>query len=182
MKTSSTISSTTHNSNTNHNNTNSNHNHINRRNGFTLIFAAPELLEEKEFSSFQPVYPSKASDLYALAIILWEILCRKPPFQAKSKAELKSVILKGSRPVLTLLPKEIPPVLQSLLKNLWNPDVKKRPEVNSCCDLLKKCVDLCKDPSPFNNDENQENVEGYDNNWSSLRPGDDWSEVECECE
>jgi serine/threonine protein kinase len=172
MKTSSTISSTTHNSNTNHTN-NNNHQNNNRRNGFTLIYAAPELLEEKESSSFQPVYPTKASDLYALAIIMWEILCRKPPFQAKSKAELKSLILKGIRPDLTLLPKEIPRILQSLLKNLWNPDVKKRPEIQSCCDLLKKCVELHNNPQQSQPLDNGENGEDDENDSCYELPEDD---------
>jgi serine/threonine protein kinase len=165
VKTSSTLATTTHNSTTNHNNTNNNNQNINRRNGFTLIYAAPELLEEKESSSFQPVYPTKASDLYALAIIIWEILCWKPPFQAKSKAELKSLISKGIRPDLTLLPKGIPRILQSLLKNLWNSDVTKRPEINACCDLLKKCVELSNNPQqshPLDNDDEEENDSCYD--------------------
>jgi serine/threonine protein kinase len=164
VKTASTISTTTHNSNTNHNNTNNNNNNYyhHRRNGFTLIYAAPELLEEKESSSFQPVYPTKASDLYALAIIIWEILSRKQPFPGKNQAELKSLLLKGIRPDLTLLPKGIPRMLQSLLKNLWNSDVTKRPEINSCCDLLKKCVELCKSSQPVSNDGESEDNKSDD--------------------
>lgn len=82
------------------------------------IWMAPEVLSGH--------LASEKSDIYAYAIVLWEILTRKAPFSNVRSFEefLDDVIDNHKRPPL---PDDINPLLKRLIEDCWNGDPRKRP-------------------------------------------------------
>jgi serine/threonine protein kinase len=91
----------------------------------TPIYMAPELLQQGKNSA--------ASDVYALGIMLWEMLNEKnerayecgPPFSQED-------VLRGVRPSIGLLPES----LRGIISQCWYADAAQRP---TCATIL---VDL----------------------------------------
>lgn len=75
----------------------------------TVEYMAPELLKGKE--------PSKASDLYAVGVLIYEMLTGKTLFVAKSEAALVYSIV-NEKPKLDL--SGVPPELRRIVKKLTN--------------------------------------------------------------
>ncbi|KAK8880351.1 hypothetical protein M9Y10_003018 [Tritrichomonas musculus] len=79
--------------------------------------AAPEVLTRKEYS--------KASDVYAFAMIVYEIIANKKPFKSKNANRIMNeVVNKKNRPKTTNL---IPECYRKLLKSCWSNNPSKRP-------------------------------------------------------
>jgi serine/threonine-protein kinase len=55
------------------------------------LYVAPELLDQGQ--------PSAASDLYSLGALLYFVVTGQPPFVAETRAELKTLMAKGARPL-----------------------------------------------------------------------------------
>uniref|UniRef100_U9TGE0 Protein kinase domain-containing protein n=1 Tax=Rhizophagus irregularis (strain DAOM 181602 / DAOM 197198 / MUCL 43194) TaxID=747089 RepID=U9TGE0_RHIID len=84
-----------------------------------LPYMAPELIDKKQYS--------KASDIYSLGMLMWEIFAECPPFHDQlHDSDLAMEIIKGERP--QMLP-EIPEIFQKLIRGCWEKDAKKRPEI-----------------------------------------------------
>ena len=84
----------------------------------TLLWQAPELLRNESHYSF-PV------DVYSYAVILWELLTRRVPYegQCASVWDLEEFILAGGRPSLA----SCPPSLATLIDQSWAEDPALRP-------------------------------------------------------
>ncbi len=87
----------------------------------TVHYAAPELLRGK---------PGKGSDVYALGVVLYEILTGRRPFEATNQAELFSMILDpGVRPPTLAEARPgsaFPPGLQAVIDRALERDPEKR--------------------------------------------------------
>ena len=80
---------------------------------------------------------SEKSDVYAFAIVLWEILTRKPPFSNVRSFEefLDDVIDNHKRPPL---PEDIDTTIKSLIQGCWAGDPKRRYASHLCFLLLSQ--------------------------------------------
>ncbi len=78
---------------------------------------APEMLERKAFDGFK-------TDVYAFAIILWEILTSEIPFEefTEFKPFKKAVVEDKMRPKI---PDDIPECIVLLLKRCWHDDASQ---------------------------------------------------------
>lgn len=115
----------------------------------TLAWMAPEI-----FQSI-PKYSEK-SDIYAYAMVLWEIIARKSPYAtAQSRDDIELPVTQGQRekiPNKSTNPEEtIPNSLKQLVNSCWFSDPKKRPTAEQAIDKLSSCqiqiesqVQLCK--------------------------------------
>eukprot|EP00005_Dracoamoeba_jomungandri_P000898 CAMPEP_0174251982 /NCGR_PEP_ID=MMETSP0439-20130205/1638_1 /TAXON_ID=0 /ORGANISM="Stereomyxa ramosa, Strain Chinc5" /LENGTH=565 /DNA_ID=CAMNT_0015332445 /DNA_START=29 /DNA_END=1726 /DNA_ORIENTATION=+ len=94
------------------------------------IWMAPEVLSGH--------LASEKSDIYAYAIVLWEILTRQPPFSNVRSFEefLDDVIDNHKRPPL---PDDTQPGMKQLIEDCWHPNPKKRPHFK---DILPRLDDI----------------------------------------
>ena len=84
----------------------------------TPLYMSPEILIEEEYS--------KEGDVYAFAIMTYEILTGKTPFMGLSLGQLiKKVAINAERPELT---SDISPPYQELLQNCWSQNQSERPK------------------------------------------------------
>ena len=78
----------------------------------TFHWMAPEILENKS-------YTHKA-DVYSYGIVLWEILCREPPFKNLNPHEIMyRVINYKERPALKQIPEDCPKELIAVMVKCW---------------------------------------------------------------
>ncbi|RIB21712.1 kinase-like domain-containing protein [Gigaspora rosea] len=94
-----------------------------------IPYMAPELLQNKKYS--------KATDIYGLGILMWEIFAGHPPFFDKAYDEqlILEIILNNLRP--PKLP-EVPNELQNLIYRCLDADPLKRPNIEEIHDIIKK--------------------------------------------
>ncbi len=91
----------------------------------TLLYFAPEMLLN-EVSSHRP------TDIYAMGLILWELLSGKPVWHSQDGSPLKPVQLiskynRNERPSLDELPLGIDPAIIALMQDCWAEDPAQRP-------------------------------------------------------
>ena len=84
--------------------------------GLTVQWSSPELLKGKKKDS--------ASDVFALAVTLWEIFERDTPFSGMVDAIVINQIFTGVRPAFENTPLEF----RTLIKRAWSDDTKMRPK------------------------------------------------------
>ena len=83
----------------------------------TMAWMAPEVIKES--------LVIEASDTYSFAIVLWELLtCRVPYDNLENIQVAWLVAMKGERPHL---PSEVPNKFKLLIQNCWKEDPKQRP-------------------------------------------------------
>ena len=92
---------------------------------------APEILQS------QQSYTHKA-DVYSYGIVLWEILCREPPFKSLRPHEIMAKVLhQNARPDESRIPKECPEELKVIMRRCWDTVPDKRPDFNIIIRALK---------------------------------------------
>ena len=67
------------------------------------------------------------SDVYSFGILMWEVFSEKTPFANSSAEVIGFSVLRGQRPDVQLLLKEIPKELITLMENCWHQEQEKRP-------------------------------------------------------
>jgi serine/threonine protein kinase len=87
----------------------------------TLQWMAPELM------SGSTNYTSKV-DVYAFGMLLFEIMCREPPFVDFDKGELRALVTKGVRPEV---PPDVPRFYIRMSESCWDSDPSLRPDFDS---------------------------------------------------
>lgn len=104
----------------------------------TIPWMAPELFLAN------PVY-SFASDIYAIAIIFWEIQTRLIPFQGHSSEIILLLVQNGFRPELSqgLFSKSY----SELLGKCWGKEIEERPKIDTIIDIVDSSKNFCKIPS-----------------------------------
>ncbi|KAK8886661.1 Actin- protein 3 [Tritrichomonas musculus] len=101
----------------------------------TPLYMSPEILIEEEYS--------KEGDVYAFAIMTYEILTGKTPFMGLSLGQLiKKVAINAERPELT---SDISPPYQELLQNCWSQNQSERPKFEDIVEALKTNQDFIAD-------------------------------------
>jgi serine/threonine-protein kinase len=86
----------------------------------TVPFMAPELFEH-------PPRYSPASDIYALGVTLACLLLSSDPFPSGNFDALRDWALNGTRPQVTSLRPDLPPMLARLVDRMMSPRLKDRP-------------------------------------------------------
>ena len=93
-------------------------------------YVAPEIL--KSHPKFPPF--SKATDIYSLGVLFWEISSGYPPFQNHDKDELIFNIVNGLREVII---EDTPYDYYDLYIACWKGDPEERPTIKVVYDELK---------------------------------------------
>ncbi|KAI8911156.1 kinase-like domain-containing protein [Gorgonomyces haynaldii] len=83
----------------------------------TIHYLGPECL------GLTPLY-SESSDVYAFAIILWELLVWNRPYPGVGSAEIRAQVRDGQR---MSIPDHVPQILKDLIEECWHQDHTKRP-------------------------------------------------------
>uniref|UniRef100_U9USB2 Protein kinase domain-containing protein n=1 Tax=Rhizophagus irregularis (strain DAOM 181602 / DAOM 197198 / MUCL 43194) TaxID=747089 RepID=U9USB2_RHIID len=114
-----------------------------------LPYIAPEVIIGKEYTF--------ASDIYSIAILMWEISSGQTPFNNyEHDYDLAMNIVNGMRPKIRT---EIPSKYKELMKQCWDADPLKRPDANTLNEEIQK---MMKDI--YNNDNaNEFNTLEYNN-------------------
>jgi serine/threonine protein kinase len=108
-----------------------------------IPYIAPEILKGAK--------SSKASDIYSMGMIMWELTTGCKPFaNVEHDIELIYDIIDGKRPVIT---DDTPEDFSNLIKKCWNPDPKKRPSAIKICEILNSWSNMKKDTKYFSQAE-----------------------------
>ncbi|CAB4422515.1 unnamed protein product [Rhizophagus irregularis] len=93
-----------------------------------LPYIAPEVLSEKGYTS--------ASDIYSIAMIMWEVSSGQPPFcNSNHDYQLALDVVNGKRP------KSVPGVpikYKELMEQCWDAIPEKRPDIGTVLDRMKE--------------------------------------------
>ncbi|XWS68992.1 hypothetical protein CRYUN_Cryun04dG0141200 [Craigia yunnanensis] len=93
----------------------------------TISYMAPQIIESKPYD--------RKCDVYSFGICLWEIYCCDIPYPNLGFSELTSAILyQNLRPEI---PKHCPEALANLMKQCWDTDPSKRPEMEEVVWMLE---------------------------------------------
>jgi serine/threonine protein kinase len=96
-----------------------------------LPYVAPEVLVGRKHTF--------ASDIYSIAILMWEMSAGRPPFHKYDhNYDLAMKIVNGMRPKIVT---ETPSEYENLMKQCWDADPLKRPDIET---LLKKIREIKK--------------------------------------
>jgi ankyrin repeat protein/serine/threonine protein kinase len=114
----------------------------------TPMYSAPELLPCPN-NHGKVGTPSRKSDMYAFAMLAWEVLTRKKPFQeVETEMELCMAVHGGARPDLTELPTHTPPDIVEMIRACLDGDYSKRFSAEKCFMILEH-IHLCLCSSHF---------------------------------
>jgi serine/threonine protein kinase len=93
-----------------------------------LPYIAPEVISGKQ-TTF-------ASDIYSVAMLMWEISFEQPPFiNYEHDYDLAINIINGMRPKIT---SEIPLKYKNLMEQCWDADPLKRPDTNTLLGKIRE--------------------------------------------
>ncbi|CAF1169755.1 unnamed protein product [Rotaria sordida] len=84
--------------------------------GGTLQWKAPELLRFGK--------PSKASDIYSLGVVFWELATGCVPYEELDEATISQGVKAGER---LEIPNDVPSTFASIISNAWSQEPSKRP-------------------------------------------------------
>jgi serine/threonine protein kinase len=103
-------------------------------------YMAPEVFETEESGIFQ--HQGGKADVYSYAMILYELLTERKPFDQISGILLGPIVLSGRRPEVKLIPSDAPDVLQNLLVSCWAGDPLKRPSFGQASKDLTAALEM----------------------------------------
>ena len=98
----------------------------------SLRYMAPEVANGKPYN--------KTCDCYSFAILLWQILALKVPYELYTPKSLREKVYNGAhkRPPVD---EKWPRTLRICLKRSWDADLHKRNSMEQICEILRKeCV------------------------------------------
>ena len=105
----------------------------------TPVYCAPEMF----VNPYAPVLEDKVAkasrktDMYAFALIAWEVLSQQKPFvDVQKEMLLVAKIYSGTRPPIEAIPAECPAVIVQMIKNTWDLDRLKRNSAIECFNIL----------------------------------------------
>ncbi|PKY54300.1 kinase-like protein [Rhizophagus irregularis] len=98
-----------------------------------LPYIAPEVIVGKEYTF--------ASDIYSIAMIMWEISSGRPPFtNCEHNYSLAMDIVNGMRPKII---SGTPLKYKRLMEQCWDADPEKRPSIRTIGNMIKEINRLC---------------------------------------
>ncbi|KAK8889286.1 hypothetical protein M9Y10_034032 [Tritrichomonas musculus] len=93
----------------------------------TYAYAAPEVIEKYDYSTY--------GDVYSFAMIMFEIMTNEKPFDnIKNIYQLLLFIKQGRRPKFNV---SIPYCYKNLIQKCWNEDPYSRPQFSKICSILE---------------------------------------------
>ncbi|POG74079.1 kinase-like domain-containing protein [Rhizophagus irregularis DAOM 181602=DAOM 197198] len=93
-----------------------------------LPYIAPEVINGKEYTF--------KSDIYSIAILMWEISSGQPPFiNHEHDYDLVMNIINGIRPKIVL---GTPTEYKNFMEQCWDADPSKRPDTDTLCNEIQK--------------------------------------------
>src|ERR1043165_6933377 len=93
-----------------------------------LPYIAPEVISGKEYTF--------ASDIYSVAMLMWEISSGQPPFvNREHNYDLAMNFINGMRPKIV---SGTPFEYECLMKQCWDADPLKRPDIKTLCDKMNE--------------------------------------------
>ncbi|PKY27030.1 kinase-like protein, partial [Rhizophagus irregularis] len=126
-----------------------------------LPYIAPEVIIGREYTF--------ASDIYSIAMLMWEISSGKPPFiNYEHENEIVMNIINGIRPKIV---PGTPLEYKNLMIQCWNADPLKRPDVYVIEDKMAK-INLCYQNMPDESLQSEINKNKFSNietNYTSSR-------------
>lgn len=104
----------------------------------TFAYLAPEAFSGLPVDD---AYAPKAADIYALGIVLWELVTLRSPWPGKQPLQLIKLVRKeGRRPPWPSDTSYIPPGYIEIVESCWHQDPAQRPSVDSVAVLLDKIL------------------------------------------
>lgn len=110
----------------------------------TPVYCAPEMLINpfEEFTG-SVAKSSKKTDMYAFAMLAWEVLSQERPFKdLRSESALSTRVHKGVRPPIDLIPKDTPLDVIGMVELCWDKDRSQRLSSIECLAILHYQFDL----------------------------------------
>ena len=100
---------------------------------------APEVIQTR--------MPSQQADVYALAIVVWEVLVGQAPFAQlhESRAELSSLIVQGLRPSIT---GAVPQSIAFVMFGIWTSLPSERPSASMLQETIEDVQNELHRPRP----------------------------------
>ncbi|KAH3744684.1 serine/threonine-protein kinase STY13 [Pelomyxa schiedti] len=92
----------------------------------TVCYMAPELFKSDHYT--------QAIDVYSFAILFWEVLTQKEPYENASSFRIPVMVSNGERPAI---PTDMLPALAELLQTCWSGEPDTRPPFSSICTTLE---------------------------------------------
>jgi len=92
-----------------------------------LPYIAPEIITGREYTF--------ASDIYSIAILMWEISSGQPPFINYEDSDILMNIISGIRPKIV---SGTPLEYTNLMKQCWDADPLKRPDIETLHDKMEE--------------------------------------------
>ncbi|RIA83895.1 kinase-like domain-containing protein [Glomus cerebriforme] len=112
-----------------------------------LPYMAPELIRNKPYTL--------ASDIYSLAMIMWEFTSGIPPFNNRAHDyQLSLSICEGERPKIN---KNTPKCYKELMEKCWDSDPFKRPTITDLENIISQWLRCVNEYYEINN-ENDKNI------------------------
>ncbi|GET01598.1 kinase-like domain-containing protein [Rhizophagus clarus] len=113
-----------------------------------IPYIAPEIFKGASFS--------KASDIYSMGMIMWELTTGCKPFSnIVHDTDLIYKIIDGERPKIT---DDTPEDFANLMKKCWNSDPKKRPSAKKVCERFNLWSNVEKDVEHIDNFNQAEEI------------------------
>ncbi|KAF9789191.1 kinase-like domain-containing protein [Thelephora terrestris] len=105
--------------------------------GFSMRWTAPEILEPP---NNDPIRPTKASDVYAFAMVVIEIFTGKHPFPEESDQNVYLMVTKGKRPSKPAGASKsgLSSAGWKIVEDCWNKKRDKRPDMQAVVNRLRK--------------------------------------------
>ena len=104
---------------------------------------SPEQIDAEHFR-FQRGYPTKASDCYALGMVIYETISGKLPFHECTDLTVFVKVVKGERPRQGTKFKE---ALWNTLESCWAYDPNDRPSIENVLRCLQTVSNLRRSPA-----------------------------------
>ena len=103
----------------------------------TRIYCAPEMITNPYNINPKVAKASFKTDMYAFAVLAWELLSESKPFDGLNEIELASKVHKNDRPSVDVLySKSIRPELIQMITKCWDVDPAKRLSAEYCYTIL----------------------------------------------
>jgi serine/threonine protein kinase len=118
------------------------HTQENRNFKGTLNYCAPEMLPNFDNTNSQVriAESSWQTDIYAFAILMWEVLTAKKPFsEIEDLDDLYIQVHRNVRPDIKKLPTDTPDKVVELILCCWSPERDKRKTADECLSVLEDC-------------------------------------------